>query len=67
MVRLEVKDTGVIVPRLDLRVGTTSGSITSKEINFYIETWNVRTLRQAGRLENVTSEMDKCELYMENI
>ena len=25
-------------------------------------TWNVRTLRQAGRLENLTSEMDKCEL-----
>jgi len=62
MVLPEVKDSGVIVPRSDLRVGTTSRRITSKEINFNIGTWNVRTLRQAGRLENLTSEMDKCEL-----
>jgi hypothetical protein len=38
MVLLEVKDSGVIVPRSDLRVGTTSGRITSKEINFNIGT-----------------------------
>ena len=27
-----------------------------------IGTWNVRTLRQAGRLENLALEKDKCEL-----
>ena len=42
-------------------MGTTSRRITSKEINFNIGTWNVSTLRQAGTLENLTSEMDKCE------
>ena len=63
MVLPEVKYAGnKIVPRSDFRVGTTSRRITSKEINFNIGTWNVRTLRQAGRLENLTSEMDKCEL-----
>ena len=62
MVLPEVKNTGEKVPRSDLRVGTTSRRITSKEINFNIRTWNVRTLRQAGRLENLTSEMDRCEL-----
>ena len=58
----EVKDSGVIVPRSDFRVGITSRRTTSKETIFSIGTWNVRTLRQAGRLENFTSEMDKCEL-----
>ena len=62
MVLPEVKNTGVNVPRSDIRVGTTLRRITSKEINFNIGTWYVRTLRQAGRLENLTSEMDKCEL-----
>jgi hypothetical protein len=62
MVLPEVKDSRVIVSRSDLRVGTTSRRIPSKEISFNIGTWNVRTLRQAGRLENLTSEMDKCEL-----
>jgi Exonuclease III len=62
MVLPEVKDSGVIVQRSDLRVATTSRRITSKEINLDIVTWNVRTLRQAERLENLTSEMDKCEL-----
>ena len=51
-----------IVPRSDFRVGTTSRRITCKEINFNIGTWNVRTLGQAGRLKNLTSERDKCEL-----
>jgi Endonuclease/Exonuclease/phosphatase family. len=51
-----------IVPRSNFRVGTTSRKITNKEISFSIGTWNVRTLRQAGRLKNLTSEMDKCEL-----
>jgi hypothetical protein len=62
MVLPELKDSGVIVPRSDLRVGTTSRRITSKEISFKIGTWSVRTLQQEGRLENFTSEMDKCEL-----
>jgi hypothetical protein len=44
MVLPEVKDSGAIVPCSDLRVGTTSRRITSKEINFNIGTWNVRTL-----------------------
>ena len=62
MVLPEVKYVGIkIVPRSDFRVGITSRRITSKEINFNIGTWKVRTLRQAGRLENLTSEMDKCE------
>jgi hypothetical protein len=63
MVLPEVKYTGnKIAPRSDFRVGTTSRRITSMKINFNIGTWNVKTLRQAGRLENLTSEMDKCEL-----
>ena len=58
MVLPEVKNTGVNVPRSDIRVGTTLRRITSKEINFNIGKWNVRTLRQAGRLENLVLEMD---------
>jgi hypothetical protein len=38
MVFSEVKDSGEIVPRSDLRVGTTSRKITSKGINFNIGT-----------------------------
>ena len=63
MVLPEVKYAGFkTVPRSDFRVGTTPRRITSKEISFNAGTWNVSTLRQAGRLENLTSEMDKCEL-----
>jgi hypothetical protein len=43
-------------------VRTTSGRTTRKEINFNINTWNVITLQSAARLENLTLEMDKCEL-----
>ena len=63
MVLPEVKYAGnKIVPRSDIWVGTISRRIISKEINFNIGSWNVRTLRKAERLENLTSEMDKCEL-----
>ena len=41
---------------------TASRRTNSNETNFNIGTWNVRTLRQAGRLENWTSETDKCEV-----
>ena len=59
----EVKYAGIkIVPRLEFRVNTTSRRITNNEIIFNIVTWNVRTLGQAGGLENLTSGMDKCEL-----
>jgi hypothetical protein len=65
MVLPEVKYTRIkIVPHSNFRVGTTSRRIASKEIIFNIGTWNVRTLRQSGRLENLTSEMDKCELNL---
>jgi hypothetical protein len=43
---------------MDLRVRIASRRSTSKEINLNIRTWNVRTLQQAGRLENLTLEMD---------
>jgi hypothetical protein len=33
-----------------------------KEISLNIGTRNVRTLRQAGRLENLTSDMDRFEI-----
>ena len=42
--------------------GSVSRRTTSKEINFNIGMWNVRTLQQPGRLENLASEMDKCDL-----
>ena len=53
---------GELVPRSYLRVVTASRRTTSNEISFNIGTWNERTLRQAGRLENLTSEMDNCKL-----
>jgi len=63
MVLPEVKYIGTkVVPRSDFRVGTTSRRINSKEIIFNIGTWNVRRLRQAGRLLNLTSEIDNCEI-----
>ena len=49
---------------MDLRVETAKARSTSKEISFNIGTWNARTLRLAGRLENLISEADKCELYV---
>ena len=51
-----------IVPRSDLRARTAPGRTTSKKISFNIGTWNVRTLERAGKLKNLASEMDKCEL-----
>ena len=63
MVLPELNYAGIkIVSRSDFRFGTTSRRITSKEISLNIGTWNVRTLRQAERLENFTLEMHKCEL-----
>ena len=63
MVLSEAKYAGIkIVPRSDFRVVTILRIITRKEINVNIGTWNVKTLRQTGRLENLTSEMDKYEL-----
>ena len=56
-----------IVPYSDLRVRTVSRRIASKEISFNIGTWNIRTLRRAGTLENLTMEMDKCELHMKDL
>ena len=41
---------------------TGSRRTISKKINLKIDTWNVRTSRQAGRLENLTLKIDKCEL-----
>ena len=62
---MTVKYAGIkIVPESDFWVRTTSRRITSKEINFNIRMWNVRTLLQARRHENLTSEMDKCELIV---
>jgi hypothetical protein len=63
MVIPEIKYAGdKLVPRSDFRVGTDSIRNTSKEISPNIGTWKVRSLRPAGRLENLTSGMDKCEL-----
>ena len=63
MVLPEVKYAGgKLLPRSDFWVETASRRITSKEISFCIGKWNVRTLRQAGKLENLTLEMDKCNL-----
>ena len=65
MFLLEINYVGVkLVPRSDIRDGTAPRRINSKQFSFNIGTWNVRTLRRAGRLENLTSEMYKCELNM---
>ena len=59
---------GKLVPRSDLRVGTTpEGVIDRKDkINlnslFRVGTWNVRTLRKSGKLENLKMEMENCNL-----
>jgi len=37
----------------------------SKEISLNMGTWKVGTLRQAGRLENLTSNMDRFEINFE--
>ena len=55
---------GKILPRSDLRVGSASGDIIRRDenLNFRIGTWNVRTLRRDGKLENLLVEMDKCKV-----
>ncbi|WP_330950414.1 hypothetical protein, partial [Streptococcus anginosus] len=50
---------GKILPHSDLRVGSVSGGVIKSEL-FKIGAWNVRTLRRAGKLENLKVEMDKC-------
>ena len=64
MVLPEVKlcSRGKLLSHLDLRVRTDTRKTTSKDINFRIGSWNVRTLGQVGILENLTAEMDKSEL-----
>jgi len=58
---------GKIVPRSDLRVGTT-GEVRNvkdvKDVKEYkrISTWNVKTLLQCGKLENLKLEMDKMKI-----
>ncbi|XP_027853317.2 craniofacial development protein 2-like [Aphis gossypii] len=55
---------GKIVPHSDLRVGTTRGERNVKEYKEYkfIATWNVRTLLQCGKLENLKMEMNKMKI-----
>ena len=67
MSRPGVKYSGVkLLPQSDLRVGSTSGGvirkIDTKNFLFRLGTWNVRTLNQAGKLENLKMEMDKCNV-----
>ena len=54
---------GVIVPQSDLRVGTMEGPARLKKSNRTqkIATWNVKTLLQCGKLENLKLEMDRME------
>lgn len=59
---------GKIVPHSDLRVGTTRG-VRNVERNVkkykeykFIATWNVRTLLQCGKLENLKMEMNKMKI-----
>ncbi|XP_050528190.1 craniofacial development protein 2-like [Daktulosphaira vitifoliae] len=61
----QVKNSGgKIVPRSDLRVGTTREVRSVKDVKEYkrIATWNVRTLLQCGKLENLKIEMDKMKI-----
>ena len=57
---------GKLLPQSDLRVGSASGGvirkIDTKNFLFRLGTWNVRTLNQAGKLENLKMEMDKCNV-----
>jgi len=65
MMILEVQNSGgKIVPHSDLRVGTTRGERNVKEYKEYkfIATWNVRTLLQCGKLENLKMEMNKMKI-----
>ena len=45
-----------IVPQSDLQVGTMSDRIIKKKVN-RMATWNVRSLRVCGKLENIKLEM----------
>ena len=45
-----------IVPQSDLRAGTASDRIITKEVN-RIAVWNVRSLGVCGKLENIKIEM----------
>jgi len=61
----QVKNSGgKIVPRSDLRVETTGEARSVKDVREYkrIATWNVRTLLQCGKLENLKIEMDKMKI-----
>lgn len=61
----QVKDSrGKIVPRSDLRVGTTREERMVKESrqDRKIATWNVRTLLQCGKLDNLKIEMTRMNI-----
>ena len=53
-----------LIPHLNFRVRTASRRTT---LGTNIGKWNIRTLRRAGTLENLTMEMDKCELHMKDL
>lgn len=58
---------GKIVPQSDLRVGTALHEVQMvnpcrKKINRMIGTWNIRTMRQLGKLENIIIEIEKMKL-----
>ena len=54
---------GKIVPRSDLRVGTTREEIIAKKHHILrVGAWNVRSLNRSGRLENLKREMGRLKL-----
>lgn len=61
------KSGGKIVPQSDLRVGTTQEvnplrlKMKGHDIK-RVGTWNVRTLLQAGKLENIKAEMKRLKV-----
>lgn len=61
----QVKDSGgKIVPRSDLRVGTTREErmVKKSRQDRKIATWNVRTLLQCGKLDNLKIEMARMSI-----
>ena len=64
MILPEVKDSAVIVPRSDLRVGTTTRRITSKKI--IAKTTNIKDYRRLNNQLRRDTDRAK-EVYMEEM
>lgn len=65
---VEAKNSGgKIAPCLDLRMGTANTRSSKEKLKRRIATWNVRSLGECGKLENLKLEMERYKIYVLSI